>query len=142
MGLIPDSMTIEIQFDDARSGYSVIFDDDGRAAYAYLRDSTGKIVGDVWVYNRCQAPAEPEWHDVENLPCANAAAFTKPHLDFGPVEKVSELTIEWDDTPRKQVRARLFKNDLLIAILAEGVMPGWSSMAKKNGPLARVLKDF
>ena len=40
-----------IEIADSQTGYAVVIDDDGRAAYAYLRDPQRRIVGDVWLYN-------------------------------------------------------------------------------------------
>lgn len=42
----------------AHGGWTVVVEDDDRVAYAYLLHE-GRIVGDVWLYNRsvrCEAP--------------------------------------------------------------------------------------
>jgi hypothetical protein len=45
-----------------RGDWQVIVEDDDRVAYAYLvRD--GRIVTDVWLYNRMPAPQRPPWHE-------------------------------------------------------------------------------
>ena len=40
-----------IERDNGATGYSAVFEDDGKVAYAYLLDD-GRIVADVWLYNR------------------------------------------------------------------------------------------
>ena len=42
--------------------FTLTVDDDGKVAYAYLKKEK-KILGDVWLYNRCPAPDEKEWQD-------------------------------------------------------------------------------
>ena len=51
---------ILLQFRSPDPRYSVVIEDDGRVAYAYLLHDD-EIVGDVWLYNHGPAPAEPEW---------------------------------------------------------------------------------
>ncbi|WP_375157246.1 hypothetical protein [Bradyrhizobium sp. RDT46] len=63
---------------------AVIIEDDGKVAYAYMLDRNGKICSDVWLYNRCPAPIEPEWHDAANLPFANPASLVNKKLSLRP----------------------------------------------------------
>lgn len=59
---------------DPKSTYSVLFEDDGKVAYAYLRDGA-RVVADVWIYNCGDAPETPEW----KLPDARSRLpFTNP----------------------------------------------------------------
>ena len=69
------SMTCDGKFLNQKTGYSVIFDDDGRVAYAYLLAPDEHIVSDVWLYNRCESPLQPEWPDQEKIPFANPASY-------------------------------------------------------------------
>src|SRR5690242_16435335 len=53
------------------SGLTVILEDDGRVAYAYLK-SNGAIVADVWLYNVAEPPERNNWRDKTQL------AFSEP----------------------------------------------------------------
>ena len=70
------------RFTDQKSGYSVVFDDDGRVAYAYLLNHQGNIISDVWLYNQCKTPKEPEWKTSNNMPFANSLSIQKSILAF------------------------------------------------------------
>lgn len=83
------------EFTDRNSGYSVVFDDDGRVAYAYLLDDHASIVADVWLYNRCETPAQPESTSPENMPFANSLAFSKNHAGFSVVGDISDVSVRW-----------------------------------------------
>ena len=64
-----------VRFPASDGKCAVVIEDDERVGYAYLIDSRGEICGDVWLYNRCPAPAEPEWNDPGNDP--SDAPFAK-----------------------------------------------------------------
>jgi len=66
-----------IERNNSGTGYSAIFEDDGKVAYAYRLDN-GKIVADVWLYNRAVAPEAPEWRDRSKAPF-----FEPSWLHFG-----------------------------------------------------------
>src|ERR687898_201513 len=67
--------TMLIERDNGATGYSAVFEDDGKVAYAYLLDD-GRIVADVWLYNRAAAPEAPEWRDRSKAPFLNPRGFT------------------------------------------------------------------
>jgi hypothetical protein len=71
-----DGQTFElaIEFHDPDSDYSVVFEQDAKTGYAYLREG-GCIVGDVWLCNRGEAPDEPELSDLSKAPFANPKRF-------------------------------------------------------------------
>jgi len=132
-------MICDGKFLNLDSGYSVVFDDDGRVAYAYLLNQSDVIVGDVWLYNRCTSPLKPEWKDPNKMPFANPVGFVKVNEDFSPVVDISEVRIQWRSSDGA-VRADVFIRDNLFAVLVEGEKPGWSILAAKNGPLAKVME--
>jgi len=125
---------------DEVSGYSVVFDDDGRVAYAYLQDPNETIVSDVWLYNHREAPTEAEWHGTERGPYANPASYVREDAEFAPIEGASHILIVWESRKQSNVRALIFLRGREFAVLEEGVKPGWSVLAKRDGPLARVLR--
>lgn len=117
---------------------AILVEDDGKVCYAYMLDEDGKICGDVWLYNRCQTPAEPEWHERENLPFANPASFSRQSADFCPPRSAEEISVEWIQTGEFEV-ARIYLSNAYFAKLVHGAKPGWSLLAAKDGPLAQAL---
>ena len=134
-------MACDGRFTNNSTGYSVIFEDDGRVAYAYLLDECGSIVCDVWMYNRCKTPVIPEWHHTGNMPFANPCAFvnTVAHDDFQVVNSISDIGVDWEEEAGK-MKVSIYVRNELFAVLIEGAKPGWSLLAGRNGPLAKVLE--
>ncbi|WP_407116840.1 hypothetical protein [Bradyrhizobium sp. LMG 9283] len=120
-------------------GSAVIIEDDGKVAYAYMLDRNGKICSDVWLYNRCPTPIEPEWHDAANLPFANPASFVNESSRFVPPGSTHDFTVAWDEAGGP-VAAKILLRDDYFARLEAGRKPGWSALAAKDGPLAHVLQ--
>lgn len=128
------------QFTDILSPYVVIFEDDGRAAYAYLLDVTRKeddqMVSDVWLYNY-GSPKKDEWKNQDNIPFKNLKSYIKSKLK--PVTKKNELRVEW--LRGRIVTVRLYVRNKLTAVLKPDARPGWCTLVKRDGPLANVLKE-
>ncbi len=72
------------QLHDERTGYSIIIEDDGKVAYAYLYDAEKRIVSDVWLYNRGENPATIDWSDRSKLPFQNPAGYVS-EIIFKPL---------------------------------------------------------
>jgi hypothetical protein len=117
--------------------YTLTFDDDGKVAYAYLKK--GKtILGDVWVYNRCPTPVEPEWKDRNKLPFANCQAYT---ADGGHLKKpvtLDDISVEWENVD-DQPKAYVYLFGDLVASVGIGERPGHARFALRDGPLAKRL---
>ena len=122
---------------DGPSGYQVVVEDNGRVAYAYLLDSDQQIVSDVWLYNRCDTPVKPEWTDPDKLPFANPAGFVRLDGAIMPINRAEEVEIVWIQV--SGVMAQIHIRNTLAGVLALDARPGWSVMAAKDGPLARML---
>ena len=131
---------ILLEFTDPASGYCVVFEDDGRVAYGYLIDPGNEIIADVWLYNRCATPREPEWRTPDLLPFANPMEYAKDHSGFRPVENASEVAVAWAALDTSRMRAIITIRGRVFGIMENGTKPGWAFMAAKSGPLARVLK--
>lgn len=127
-------------FVNPASGHRVVFEDNGRVAYGYLLDPDEKIIGDVWLYNRCETPREPEWDAPDLLPFANPAEYSKDHSGFRPVEDPSEVTVAWTPLDGGRMRAAISVRGSVFGILEDGCKPGCARMAAKDGPLAKVLR--
>lgn len=116
--------------------YSVIIEDDGVVAYAYLFKGE-IIVGDIWLYNQASTPASSKWNK-EDMPFLNPSEFVKNNIS--PITDKNEIAIQWvvkQDTEVDYVLVEIRKE--LIAKLSEGATPGWSTCVSKDGPLAKVL---
>ena len=121
------------------TGYSAVFEDDGRVAYAYLLFED-KIVSDVWLYNRIATPQEPEWRDRSKAPFANPLGFAASE-PFPPALDETEVAFAWSRGTTGQTELRIFIRGEYHAALVPGSKPGWCKLAVKDGPLARVLRS-
>jgi len=120
-------------------GHAAVFEDDGKVAYAYLLEE-GRIVADVWLYNRAAAPETPEWRDPTAAPFANPRGFASDE-HFAPVADESEVEFSWSDGPDEQTVLRVIIRGEYHARLVPGSKPGWCRLAIKNGPLALPLRE-
>lgn len=116
-----------------------MIEDDGRVGYAYLLDSHGRICGDVWLYNRVGAPKEPEWSDRDKAPFTNPEAYVEADSGFSPPTTPGDFSVEWAESSAIP-EASIFIRRQLAAKLVAGARPRWSALAKKDGPLAKVLE--
>lgn len=117
--------------------YSVIIEDDGKVAYAYLLEGDS-IVGDVWLYNQQKAPERIDFKDRENMPFLNPQGYLNKEKVVQPIQNTSEVLIEWF-YEGEIIKVELFLRNELLAILKHGSLPGWSVLVKKDGPLAKKM---
>lgn len=131
--------TILSQDFDEITGYSVMFEDDGKTAYAYLI-LNGKITADVWLYNRHIAPTQAEWDDPSKLPFMNPREYAFD-LSIEPISNTNQVQFVWNhDRQNCLINTEVFLRGELYGQLTPTSCPGWSKLAKKDGPLARVLE--
>jgi hypothetical protein len=124
------------RFSNPDTGSAVIFEDNGRVAYAYWLAAGGGITGDVWLYNRCEAPPEPEWVDRSKAPFANPRSYAKTDAGFELPRQASDVEVAW---LAEGTRAAILIGGRVVALLEAGARPGWSVATQKDGPLALVL---
>lgn len=118
--------------------YSLTIDDNGRVCYAYMLFKE-EIVADVWLYNRCPAPAKPEWVSGGAMPFANSRGYVVDD-EFVPPSSKDEIVVEWREvTGRKGPVAAVVIRGLLHATLSIGEKPGRCRLALRSGPLAQRL---
>jgi hypothetical protein len=130
-------MACLFEYPDDVGRFKVAVEDDDRVAYAYLlRD--GRVVGDVWLYNRGLPPAAPEWHDRSKAPFANPRGFARA-ATVNPIRSVDDVRVEWIVERGELERAKVYLRGKLLALLAPGARPGWCRNAVKDGPLAKRL---
>ncbi|WP_214071391.1 hypothetical protein [Mucilaginibacter sp. dw_454] len=128
------SLQVYCEFD---RHYSVVIQDDGRVAYAYLYEDED-IIGDVWLYNQEQAPAISFWR-TEDMPFLNPTEYLSKDASIAPIKDESEVRCEWTESPNDGlIEVAVFICDKFIACVASGSKPGWSVLVAKDGPLAYV----
>lgn len=130
-------MDLLLEFQHAETGLAVVIDDDGRVAWAYLRTADGEVIGDVWLYNHGPAPEEPDWTDPTQVPFLNPASLARD-LEQPPARARDDVAVEWT-VDGELLLADVFLRGELLARLSPGSQPGWSTLAKDDGPCARVL---
>jgi hypothetical protein len=117
--------------------YRLTFDDDGKVAYAYFKQGDA-ILGDVWIYNRCPTPDQPEWPDRGKLPFANCKGYTRTEGHLERPVALEDISVGWEyagDEPKAYVY--LFGD--LVAVVGAGDKPGYARFAERDGPLAKVM---
>jgi len=121
------------RFNEPEGNRSVVLEDDGRVAYAYLLEGDS-VAGDVWLYNVGQDPDAVDWRDRSALPFLNPARYCTgervPRLRAG-----SNIDCKWSD---QGVTVSI--DGVVWAHLQRGAKPGWSRAARVDGPLAKVLR--
>lgn len=123
-------------------GAKLVFDDDDKAAYAYLKFGD-KIVGDVWLYNVAPSPRKPEWQAPDGgdkMPFANPAGFASEE-SFRPITDPSEIALDWEGGPDSLNQVSISLRGQKHAVIRPGAKPGWCRLAAKPGPLANPLVD-
>jgi hypothetical protein len=99
--------------------WSLVFDDDGAVAYAYLCEPPGfKVVTHVWLYGR-----GPRWEMVFQLVA-------------GP----RELEVRWEDGHESILGVELLIRGQRFARLEPRAKPGWSILARKDDALTRTWR--
>ena len=131
------AMDVLGDYDSPCGTLTLTFEDDGKVAYAYLKQG-GVIVGDVWIYNRCMTPDEPEWKDRAKLPFANSRAYTSKEAHVRKLVTFDDVRVEWRDADPYPVACVYLFGDL-VATVGVGDKPGYSVFAAKDGPLAKRL---
>lgn len=120
--------------------YKLSFEDNGKVAYAYLKErQSAEILGDVWLYNRCEAPTDQEWKDPTNIPFANLRENIN---DQGRLEKpitMSDVLVNWEYEEEIPV-AYVYIEGNLFGVVGVGDKPGYARNAIKDGRLAKVME--
>jgi len=114
--------------------YAVVVEDDGRVAFAYLLEGR-EIVGDIWLYNRAEAPETPEWGSRGAAPYLNPKAFVSSD-EFQLPHGEADFDFEWFEA-EGEPHVHILVRDGAHAAMKPGSKPGWCILAARDGPLAR-----
>lgn len=112
--------------------YGVRIEDDGRVAYAYFLE-WDEVNGDVWLYNVAEIPTDSNWAK-QQMPYLNTAEYIAENI--APIKDESEIRCEWNETKDGIIEVDILIRGKFIAQLTAGAKPGWSTVVKKDGPLA------
>jgi hypothetical protein len=126
-----------IDFESDNDSYMLTFEDDGKVAYAYLKKE-GTVVGDVWLYNRCPTPEEPEWSDKVNIPFANSKEYAGEEGRILREVRTGDVLVAWQ-ADKNGPLAYVYLFDDLCGVIGVGDKPGYARYAARDGPLAKVM---
>lgn len=116
--------------------WTVVVEDDDRVAYAYLLHN-GRIAADVWLYNRVPSPQQPPWRQPRGeMPFLNSAHHVNDN-DAVRSPAPDAVSVSWTDPTDPEPQITVSLDNQPIAWLAPGTKPGWSALAKRDGPLAK-----
>jgi hypothetical protein len=133
-------MGLLLEFRHEALGAKLVFDDDDKAAYAYLKVGD-TVVGDVWLYNVVAAPREPEWQQPDGrnrMPFANPADFASKE-SFRPITDADEIRLDWEAGPDGLKQVSIFLRGQRHAVICPGAKPGWCRLAATPSPVAKPL---
>ncbi|HTQ09282.1 MAG TPA: hypothetical protein VMI31_04355 [Fimbriimonadaceae bacterium] len=119
-------------------GASVVIEANAQTVYAYFLVG-GRITGDVWLFNRQQAPENAPWEHGGEPPFMNARRFALECLDAAAVTPGDfRVMFRPEDTGKK---AAIYLRDRLVAIVWDGCAPGKSAFARETSPVAVAFGD-
>src|SRR5215469_4091215 len=131
-----NEMSFECSFSAKGLDYKLWIEDDGRVCYAYLLDPDGNISSQVWLYNRGSNPQTFE--DAPGEPPRNPKVFVADTTYTLP-KSTDDLSAQWAHAGGVLYGRVLIRREI-VAILAPGIDPGWSVLAKTDGPVAKALR--
>lgn len=123
-------------FNEDFPSFSIVIDDDDKVCYAYLYEKD-QIVGDVWLYNHIETPKFVDWMNKKDLPFANPEMYVKQNIP--PFDELTNIEVKWG-MYLNEIYSEIYVSNFLLAKLKIGSLPGWSTLVKKDGPLALVYK--
>jgi hypothetical protein len=129
--------TLLLRFRSPCGEYEVDFEDDGKVAYGYLKHGE-RIVGDVWLYNRCPTPEKPEWKDRQKIPFANCKGYISNEGQVVAPVTPSDVKVDWEYENTDPV-AYVYVFEDLYGVVGVGDRPGYARFATRDGPLAKVM---
>lgn len=122
------------------NGWSMILDQSRGCAWSYLRDPSGRLVSDVWLYNL--QGIEPPADSIEAFVTRGFEGQPQNPPPFASIEDGVDagafhaLEVRWSPSGHS---ATIHLLGAEIAKIHSDERPGHSRYARKDGPLARML---
>lgn len=117
-----------------RSNYSIIINDDGIVAYAYLLDGEN-IISDLWIYNS-SVQLYKDWNNIteEDLPLQNLDQYILKKIDLLQEEDI--VKVDWFFN-NQYIKATIYINNTLIGYLDNIDTVGYSTLVNQDTPIAK-----
>jgi len=132
------SNELTLNFKSPCNLFVLTFEDNNRVAYAYLK-SEGKIVGDVWIYNRCETPNSPEWTDRNNIPFANCNGYMSEGGLMKREVEIDDVLVDWEQDKTGPI-AYVYIFEDLYGVVGINDKPGYARFAIKDSKIAKVME--
>jgi hypothetical protein len=132
--MIVGDLMIESQAPDGKT--TAIFEDNGKVAYCYILEN-GKIISDVWLYNREKTPSTEPWKMGSSPPYLNPADYSK---DIIALPEATDIHLEWNIEDGVPV-ALVVLFGKVFGRISSLTKPGYARLAFKDGPLARAMRS-
>ena len=126
-----------LNFQSPIKSTTLTFEDNGKVAYAYLKDD-GNIIGDVWLYNHTNIET-PEWNDIKNIPFLNPEEYIDVKGIMQKSLTMHDVLVNWEKDGNMLV-AYIYIFEDLYGVVGVGDKPGYARFAIKNGPLAKIMR--
>jgi len=68
------------------------------------------------------------------MPYLNTTEYIAENI--APIKEASEICCEWNETKDGVIEVDILIRGRFVAQLCAGAKPGWSTLVKKDGPLA------
>lgn len=115
------------------NGFSIIIEDDGLVAYAYLLKDE-EIVSTLWLYNVGKTLYN-NWENLDkhDLPFQNLDYFISKQIES--IKSKNDINIKWV-IEKNYTRSYIFIFNELIGFLDSTTPIGYSLLVTEDGPLA------
>jgi len=120
--------------------YSVVIEDNGQVAYAYLLKD-GNIVSDVWLYNQIKTPEISDWPNKESLPFLNSKEYTFNDGFIRSIQSREDFEVIWENIA-EQIIVRIIILGKIKVQMDSNEKIGLSNNIFKTGPLARKFSEY
>ena len=127
---------LSLNFQSPIESMTLTFEDNGKVAYAYLKDN-GNIIGEVWLYNYTNITT-PEWDNAKNAPFLNPEEYINMQGIMKKSITLHDVLVNWEQDGNDLV-AYIYILENLYGVIGPEDKPGYARFAIKNGPLAKVM---
>ncbi|WP_417355452.1 hypothetical protein [Flavobacterium sp.] len=123
-------------FSEKKDIFSVIIDDDGSVAYAYLLEGNN-IISDLWLYNSGKTKYE-DWENIseKDLPLQNLDCYIITKIKS--ITNDNDIDVEWY-IEGNSVKVEIYIHNKLIGILNSTSKVGFNTLVSEDTPIAKKI---